>query len=77
LRDSGEAGGDESQEIQFALGENEIKVLTMTVHDEIVFDNQSHKLFIISAASGIGFITFIRKVMKTKIILMILFILSN
>ncbi len=49
----------------------------MTVHDEIVFDNQSHKLFIITAASGIGFITFIRKVMKTKIILMILFILSN
>ncbi len=49
----------------------------MTVHDEIVFDNQSHKLFIISAASGIGFITFIRKVMKTKIILMILFILSD
>jgi hypothetical protein len=43
---AGEAGGDESQEIQFALGENDIKVLTMTVHDEIVFDNQSHKLFI-------------------------------
>ena len=31
----------------------------MTVHDVIVFDNQSHKLLIISAASGIGFITFI------------------
>ncbi len=40
-----EAGGDESQEIQFALGENDIKVLTMTVHDETVFDNQSQKLF--------------------------------
>jgi hypothetical protein len=43
----------------------------------MVFDNQSHKLFIISTAGGIGFITFIRKVMKTKIILMILLILSN
>ncbi len=43
----------------------------------MVFDNQVHKLFIISTAGGIGFITFIRKVMKTKIILMILLILSN
>ena len=43
----------------------------------MVFDNQVHKLFIISTAGGIGFITFIRKVMKRKIILMILLILSN